>query len=48
MYSDGAQHADETCELADYYGFKTGKPVKDDHHKLIAPRIDSPEELDGC
>ena len=42
----GSQHTDTTYGLADYYGFKTGKLVTDDHRKLTALRIDGQDELD--
>jgi len=37
---------DTTYGLADYYGFKTGKVITDDHRNLTALRIDGPDELD--
>lgn len=42
----GSQQTDSTYSLADYYGFKTGKLVTDDHRDLTALRIDGEDELD--
>jgi hypothetical protein len=41
-----SQHTDSTYGLADYYGFKTGELVTDDHRNVTALRIDGPDELD--
>jgi hypothetical protein len=42
----GSQQVDTTYGLADYYGFKTGKVITDEHRNLTALRIDCPDELD--
>ena len=42
----GSRQTDSTYGLADYYGFKTGKLVTDDHRKLTVLRIDGEDELD--
>ena len=42
----GSQQTDSTYGLADYYGFKTGNLVTDDHRNVIVLRIDGEDELD--
>ena len=42
----GSQQTDSTYGLADYYGFKTGRLVTEDHRNVTALRIDGEDELD--